>query len=142
MLDLTTTKDVVLDRQSSTASRDVRIAETGTEVEPGVTATPVNGVDASYTVILSKDYRYESPETDGQPWTRYAVAPYYFGTELDPHFIPMIDDIMGFELRSLPSKQEASVVPSGFTRPRVNSIAESPPSSPSEAESRHHRRQR
>jgi hypothetical protein len=33
----------------------------------------------------------------------------------------MIDDIMGFDLRSLPSKPLESVAPSGFTRPRVNS---------------------
>lgn len=120
MLDLTSTKDIALDRQSSTASRTVHITETGTEVSPGVTATPVNGVDAVYTDILTKDYRYESPQTDGEPWTRYVMQPYFYGTELDQHFIPMIDDIMGFELRSLPSKEVAAAAPAGFTRPRVN----------------------
>ena len=51
------------------------------------------------------------------------VEPYYYTTEIDPHYIPMIDDIMGFELQDLPTKAVADEAVSGFAamkRPMVN----------------------
>ena len=113
-VDLTTTKHISIDRQSATATREINIAPTPSQVSPGVDAVPMDDVSDSYTDILTKDYRYESAIDAGQPWTRFKNDPYYYGTELDSHYIPMIDDIMGFELRELPSKPAADEAKSGF----------------------------
>jgi hypothetical protein len=103
-LDLTSTKKVSIDRQSGTASKDVEVSRSPSQVSPGVDAVPIGDITDSYTDILTKDYRYESAADAGQPWTRYTAEPSTYRTEIDPHYIPMIDDIMGFELRDLPPK--------------------------------------
>lgn len=113
-VDLTTTRDVSIDRESLTAKSDVKIDRTATEVAPGVNAIPYDALNASFTEILTKNNRYESPADPGQPWTWYPIGPYYYGTEIDAHYIPMIDDIMGFELRDLPSKPMTIEPASGF----------------------------
>jgi hypothetical protein len=128
-LDITTTKDITIDRQSATASRKITITRTPTEVAPGVDATPLDDVGDSYDEVLTKDYIYQSGYATADPWTRESLDGYYYGTELDEHYIPMVDDIMGFELRSMPSKPIASDAASGFkrvTRPAVNGAT--PPS--------------
>ncbi len=98
VVDLTSTRDVALDRASSTVSSDIGIERTSTEVAPGVQAIPYDALNAKYSEVMNKLYRFESPAEPGQPWTRSPVEPYYYGTELDDHFLPMVDDIMGFEL--------------------------------------------
>ena len=98
-VDLTSTRDVSIDRESLTAKSDVKIDRTATEVAPGVNAIPYDALNASFTEILTQNNRYESPTDPGKPWTWYPIGPYYYGTEIDAHYIPMIDDIMGFELR-------------------------------------------
>jgi hypothetical protein len=103
-VDLTSTKKVSIDRQSGTATKDVEVSRSPSQVSPGVDAVPIGDIDDSYTDILTKDYRYESAIDAGQPWTRYTAEPSTYRTEIDPHYIPMIDDIMGFELRNLPPK--------------------------------------
>jgi hypothetical protein len=106
-----------------TAKSDVTIERTATEVAPGVNAIPYDALNASFTEILTQNNRYESPTDPGQPWTWYPIGPYYYGTEIDAHYIPMIDDIMGFELRDLPSKPMTIEPASGFkstVRRRVN----------------------
>jgi hypothetical protein len=129
MIDLTTTSDVSIDRQSETATSDIGVKPTATEIAPGVDALPYDNFRESWTEVLTRSYRFVSPDLDGDPWTRYEVEPYYYATEIDSHYIPMIDDIMGFELRDLPTKAVADEVASGFTamkRPMVN-----PPKVPS-----------
>ncbi len=118
-VDLTTTTDEALDRESATVSSDISIERTATEVSPGVSAIPFDALNAKYSQVLTKLYRFESPKDGGTSWTRSVVAPYYYGTELDDHFIPMIDDIMGFELRELPSHVAPTSAASGFKRPAV-----------------------
>ena len=121
-VDITTTRDVSIDRESLTAKSDVKIDRTATEVAPGVKALPFDALNASYTEILTRNNRYESPTDPGQAWTWYPIGPYYYGTEIDAHYIPMVDDIMGFELRDLPSTPMAIEPASGFkstVRPRV-----------------------
>ena len=84
----------------------------------------MDDVSDSYTDILTKDYQYESAIEAGQPWTRYKADPWYYGTAIDPHFIPMIDDVMGFELRDTPSKPLTVEAKSGLkssARRAVNS---------------------
>jgi hypothetical protein len=122
-VDLTSTKQISIDRQSATASKEIVVSSTPSQVSPGVDAIPMDGAIDSYSDILTKDYRYESATEAGQPWTRYKVEPYYYGTELDPNYIPMIDDIMGFELRDLPAKPltiEAKTGFKAFARRAVN----------------------
>ena len=122
-VDLTSTRDVSIDRESLTAKSEVKIDRTATEVAPGVSAIPYDALNASFTEILTRNNRYESPTDPGQPWTWYPIGPYYYGTEIDAHYIPMIDDIMGFELRDLPSKPMTIEPASGFkstVRRRVN----------------------
>jgi hypothetical protein len=119
-VDLTTTNGVSLDRESSMASSDINIERTSTEVAPGVNAIPFDALNAKYTQILTKSYRYASPREPGAPWTRSVVDPFYYGTQLDDHYIPMIDDIMGFELKDLPSKPASTDVAAGYKRPAVN----------------------
>ncbi len=119
-IDLTTTRDVSLDRESATVSSDISIERTAAEVSPGVNAIPFDALNANYSEILTKLYRIESPTDGGTSWTRSVVEPYYYGTELDDHFIPMIDDIMGFELRELTSQVTAASVASGLRRPAVD----------------------
>ena len=113
-IDFTMTTDVSIDRQSSMAQSDIKIERTATEVAPGVSALPYDAINATFTQILTKDYRYESPDEAGQPWTSYPVEQNSYGTEIDEHFIPMVDDIMGFELRDLPSTPMAAEPQSGF----------------------------
>jgi hypothetical protein len=125
-VDLTTTRDLSIDRQSSTASEEIAVARTPTEMAGGVTAIPFDDFKSLYTEIWAKDYWYESPVDAGQSWTRHVMGPYYYETPLDEHYIPMIDDIMGFELRDLPSKPIVAEPQSGFaalTRPAVDGPA-------------------
>jgi hypothetical protein len=113
-MDLTTTEDVSIDRQTATASSDVKVSRTQPQVVSGTGTTPVIDVDESYTEVLTKSYRYDSPSNDDEPWTRSTVEPHHYGTVLDQHYIPTIDDIMGFELRGLPSKPIALDAASGL----------------------------
>jgi hypothetical protein len=127
-LDLTATNEFSIDRASARASDDIKVERTATEVAPGVKAIPYDAINGAYSEVLTKDYRYESPIETGDPWTRSVVEPYFYGTELDDHFIPMIDDLMGFELRSLPTKGATTQATTtgttpaaaGFVRPAVN----------------------
>jgi hypothetical protein len=125
-VDLTTVRTVTIDRRSSSASADVQIERTATQVEPGVSAIPFDAINAHYTEIMTKDDVYESPTDTGAPWTRSTNPPYYYNTEIDPHYIPMIDDVMGFELRdqhaSTPAAPAAGSLRSslvGAARPQV-----------------------
>ena len=61
-IDLTTTRDVSLDRESATVSSDISIERTAAEVSPGVSAIPFHALNAQYSVILTKLYRFESPD--------------------------------------------------------------------------------
>ena len=103
-VDLTSTRKTSIDRESGTASKEIVVSLTPSQISPGVDAIPMDNVTDSYTEILTKDYRYETAIEAGQTWDRYKAEPAYYGTEIDPHYIPMIDDIMGFELRGLPTK--------------------------------------
>ena len=128
-LDLTMTRDVSIDRQSSTAMSDIKIERTAAEVTPGVSAVPYDAINAKFTEILTPDYRYDSPEEAGLPWTSYPITPYYYGSEIDEHYIPMIDDIMGFELGDLPSTPIAAEPQSGFKSTiRLRAAGATPPS--------------
>ena len=123
-VDLTSIKKVSIDRQSGTASKEVDVSRSPSQVSPGVDAIPIGDIGDSYTDILTKDYRYESAIDAGQPWTRYTAEPSTYRTELDPHYIPMIDDIMGFELRDLPPRPltvDATSGPQSSLRLAVNS---------------------
>ena len=126
-VDLTSTRKISIDRQSSTASKEIVVALTPSQISPGVDAIPMDNVTDSYTEILTKDYRYETAIDAGQPWDRYKAEPAYYGTEIDPHYIPMIDDIMGFELRDLPVKPLTVEPKAGFKSyaRRVNSPSDS-----------------
>ena len=125
-IDITSTRNVSIDRHSSTASSDVSIERTAIEVTPGVSAIPFDALNVTFSEILTRLYRFESPDVPGESWRRSVVEPYYYGTELDEHYIPMIDDIMGFELQELPSKPAPASPVSGFKRPAVNN-PEPPP---------------
>lgn len=102
-IDLTTTNDILIDRPSITASSEVNIVRTPADPASTVGGVPPNDVRAAYTEILTRTYRYESPVDETQPWFRWATDQRVYGTPLDRHYIPMIDDILGFELRDLPS---------------------------------------
>ena len=52
-VDLTSTRDVSIDRESLTAKSDVKIERTATEVAPGVSAIPYDALNASFTEILT-----------------------------------------------------------------------------------------
>ena len=126
-IDLTSTKQISIDRQSGTASKATEVALTPSQISPGVDAIPMDDITDSYTQILTKDYRYETAIDAGQPWDRYKAEPSNYGTEIDPHYIPMIDDIMGFELRDLPTKPLTVEPKAGLKSParRVNSPSDS-----------------
>ena len=128
-VDLTTTKDISIDRRSSSASEEIDISPTPSQVSPGVDATPMDGVSDSYTDILTKDYEYESAIEAGQPWTRYTSDTSHYGTPIDPHYIPMIDDVMGFELRDTPSKSVAAEPKSGLKSSTRRAVDSPSPSS-------------
>jgi hypothetical protein len=113
-VDLTSIRNLSIDHQSQTAKSEVSIERTSTELAPGVNARPFNAINATFTEIMTKNHRYESPKNAGQPWTWYPVDPYYYGTEIDEHYIPMVDDIMGFELGDLPSKPMVAEPQSGL----------------------------
>lgn len=125
-------RDVSIDRQSATTSSKVNIERTLTEVQPGVSAIPFDALNLSFTEILTKGYSYESGQDPAQPWTRKPVDPYYYGSELDDHYIPMVQDIVGFELRDLPAKPAVTKTKSGLrttARPAVRYADISVPSS-------------
>jgi len=124
-VDVTSTRNVSIDRQSSSAASDVSIDRTATEIAPGVDAIPYDSLNTKWNEVLTKDFYYES-DVDGHPWVRSPNPPYYYATEIDDHYIPMIDDIVGFELRDLPPKPEAAATPaaglkSSVARPSVDS---------------------
>ena len=66
VVDLTSTRDVALDRASSTVSSDIGIERTSTEVAPGVEAIPYDALNAKYSEVMNKLYRFESPAEPGQ----------------------------------------------------------------------------
>ncbi len=125
-VDLTTTKDESIDRQSNRAKIDVKLERTSTEVAPGVNAVPYDAINTSFTEIFTKTKRYDSQKDPGKPWITHPVGPYYYDTAIDEHFIPMIDDIMGFELRGLPSKPMATEPTSGLKAGFKSSLMSSP----------------
>jgi hypothetical protein len=125
LIDATETSDVSIDHQSARASSVIAIAPTTSEIAPGVAAIPYDTFRDKRTEILTKDYKYVSSYEAGKPWTRSVVEPYYYGDAIDEHFIPMIDDLIGFELRGIPSKPIAVEPASGLkrdslVRPAVN----------------------
>lgn len=126
-IDLTSTTQISIDRQSGTASKGTEVAITPSQISPGVDAMPMDDITDSYTQILTKDYRYETAIDTGQPWDRYKAESSNYGTEIDPHYIPMIDDIMGFELRDLPAKPLTVEPKAGLKSParRVDSPSDS-----------------
>jgi hypothetical protein len=126
VMDLTETSDVSIDRRSERASTERSMSPTATEVAPGVNAIPYDTFEESRSEVLTRDYRYVSTDKAGEPWTRAIVQPYYYGTAIDEHYIPMVDDLMGFELRQTPSKPITIEPAAGLqrvtlTRPAVNS---------------------
>lgn len=125
LMGATETSDVSIDHRSARASSVIAIAPTTTEIAPGVDAIPYDTFTETRTEILTKDYKYVSVYEAGQSWTRSVVEPYYYGDPIDEHFIPMIDDLMGFELRGIPSKpitvEPVSELKRGsLVRPAVN----------------------
>ncbi len=74
-VDLTTTTDESLDHESATVSSDISIERTATEVSPGVSAIPFDALNAKYSEVLTKLYRYHSPKVGATSWTRSVVAP-------------------------------------------------------------------
>ena len=132
MMDLTETSDVSIDRQSARASTERAMSPTATEVAPGVNAIPYDTFRDSRSEILTKDYRYVSTDDAGQPWTRYVVQPYYYGTAIDEHYIPMIDDLMGFELRQTPAKPITVEPAAGLKRDSLTRPAVNTPTAPSD----------
>jgi hypothetical protein len=98
-VDLTTTENLTVDRRSQRAKSEIKFERTATQVEPGVTAIPYDALNANYTEILTTTDRFESPTDDSGVWQRYDNHPGYYGTPLDEHYIPMIDDLIGFALR-------------------------------------------
>jgi hypothetical protein len=131
MLDATTTSDVSIDRESSTSSSEIVTGATATEIAPGVDATPYDTFTDIWTQIMTKDYRYVSPRNEGEPWTRFAVDPWFYGTEIDEHYIPMIDDLMGYELRAIPSKPITAEPVAGLKRDSLTRPAVDAPTRPS-----------
>lgn len=127
--DVTTTSDVLIDRQSHTAKIDRNLERTPTTVEPGVEAVPFDAAHAEYTEILTTDRTYESPDDPSQPWTAYPNPPGLYGTEIDEHYVPMIDDIMGFELRGLASDTAPPVAVSSLRSSLVPRAANAVPPS-------------
>ena len=129
-VDITTTRVVTIDRQSSTAFTDVTVEHTPTEVAPGVDAIPFDALNTAWSEVVTKDHLYESADDPLQPWTRSDNPPYYYGTELDDHYIPMIDDIVGFELRNLATKTAVAAPEAGLKstvlRPSVDGPAATP----------------
>jgi hypothetical protein len=125
MIDATETSDVSIDHQSARASSVIAIGPTTSEIAPGVDAIPFDAFRETRTEILTKEYKYVSAHEAGKPWTRSVVEPYFYGDAIDEHFIPMIDDLMGFELREIPSKPITAEPASGLkrvtlVRPAVN----------------------
>jgi hypothetical protein len=126
-VDLTTSRDVSIDRESNIAKSEVKIERTSNEIAPGVNAVPFDALGTSFTEIMTKTSRFDSPHKTGEPWMKRPVQPYYYGTPIDAHYIPMIDDVMGYQLRDLQSKPPGAPTASGFrssllpaTRPSVN----------------------
>lgn len=110
-VDLTTTEHTTIDRQSKRAKSDITLERTATEVSPGVTAIPYDALNASYTEVLTDEYRFESTQNDPGTYARYDNSPGHYGTPLDPHYIPMLDDLIGFALRDTNTEPAAPPTP-------------------------------
>jgi hypothetical protein len=81
---------------------------------PGQTVSPA----APLTWIVTFDAIFRMGPTDGDPWTRSPRPPYLGGSALDPYLIPTIDDVIGFELASIPGRDpRAEGGASGEIRP-------------------------
>lgn len=94
-----------VDRNSQRATVTRTNALTGYTVDgqvPSVAQTTFPS--APSTRIVTFDSIFRKGATDADPWTRSARPPYVGGTELDPYLIPTIDDVIGFELASIPGR--------------------------------------
>lgn len=127
-VDLTATRDVSIDRQSQSARSEVIVGRTPTAVEPGVEVIPFDASSVTYTEILTKDRWYESPQDPSLPWSASPTGPGTYGTEVDEHFIPMIDDIMGFEMQALASQAPPDPVSGLQSTLMPRAIPATPPS--------------
>ena len=131
LMDATQTSDVSIDRRSARASSEIAISPTGTEIAPGVVSVPFGTFRETWTEVLTKDYEYVSAYEAGEPWTRSVVKPYYYGERIDEHFIPMIDDLMGFELRDIPTRPTTVEPVGGLKRDSLARPAVNTPTAPS-----------
>ena len=77
---------------------------------PGVAAPAGTVVPAAASSrIVTFDAIFRKGATDADPWIRSPRAPYVGGTELDPYLVPTIDDVIGFELASIPGRDPRAV---------------------------------
>jgi len=123
-VDLTSTRDISIDRQSARAMAKVHITQTTSELANGETAAPFNELNVDFTDIMTRDFEYKSADKSDKfdkSWTRKPDDQTY-GTAIDEHYLPMLQDIIGFELRDMPTKPAAANLRSGLlviTHPAV-----------------------
>lgn len=106
---------ITVDRATQRASVSRTNAFTGFTVDgqnaptagllPGVPVPDGTVVPAAATAqVVTFDSIFRKGATDADPWTRSPRQPYVGGTALDPYLIPTIDDVIGFELASIPGR--------------------------------------
>ncbi len=77
---------------------------------PGVAAPAGTVAPAAASArIVTFDAIFRKGATDADPWIRSSRPPYVGGTELDPYLIPTTDDVIGFELASIPGRDPRAI---------------------------------
>jgi hypothetical protein len=94
-----------VDRTTQRATVTRTNAITGLTVDGQVPTVAQTMIAAAPSArIVTFDAVFRKGATDADPWTRSPRPPYVGGTELDPYLIPTVDDVIGFELATIPGR--------------------------------------
>ncbi len=93
-----------VDRASQRAIVTSSNALTNLTIDGVAPVTGTFGPGPASTTIVTFDALFERGATEADPWMRSPRQPYLGSSALDPYIIPTFDDVVGFELAAIPSR--------------------------------------
>lgn len=94
---------VQIDVASRIAKEDVATANTGKDASQGGVSVPESPLQPVDRRVWTLDAVFTAGPTETDPWEREAsVGPSTSGTYFDPYLVPVMNDVIGLELASLP----------------------------------------
>jgi hypothetical protein len=98
------TEVTTVDRASQRAVVTSSNALTNLTIDGVAPVTGTFGPGPASTTIVTFDALFERGPTEADPWMRSPRQPYVDNSALDPYIIPTFDDVVGFELAAIPSR--------------------------------------